>query len=171
MESKLPAYLTEEKLIIFLYKYIDKDGIHNKQFMKYKFRPDFVSHKHKLVVEFDGYLHYTKSKTILDDYRKDDIIAKEGYSITRIPYFVQLDKAVIQNNFNKFITDPFDYIQYPHGFIDDKAVLPADFCTLGIKKFKDDLSKFSYIKGEIIKSLNLSDKQINEVYPLEWDLV
>jgi very-short-patch-repair endonuclease len=92
-------YLTEKLLIKFLIENIDSSGICNKQFTGYKFRPDYVSHDLKLVVEFDGYLHYTKSKTVLDDIDKDRIISNLGYSIVRIPYFVQLDKRVMEHLF------------------------------------------------------------------------
>jgi hypothetical protein len=161
-------YLTEHKLVTFLLTFIDPDGIHNKQFMKHRFRPDFVSHKHKFIVEFDGYLHYTKAKTILDDYRKDKIIFDEGYTIQRIPYFVQLDRKVMDHLFSSYmINETHDYIKYPHGFIDDKAILPADFCTLGVKRFKEDLDKFEYISKEILNSLTKINKPHHEIYPLD----
>jgi len=34
-----PPYLTEDKLVKFLYEYIDCEGIHNKNFLAHKFRP------------------------------------------------------------------------------------------------------------------------------------
>lgn len=57
---------------------------------------------------------------------------------------------------------------YPHGFIDSKASLPADFCELGIKQFLNDLKKFDYLKDDIINSLRgkiVEKKDINLVLP------
>lgn len=160
------CYLTEKSLVEFLKEHVDTSGNHNKKFLSYRFRPDYVSHKFKIAVEFDGYLHYTKSKTILDDYAKDTAYSKEGYEIIRIPYFVQLDSKVMSSLFSNYVSESFNYIEYPHGFIDEKAVLPADFCSLGVRRFKNDLMKFSYIKKEIMNSLSKIEKRKHEVYPL-----
>lgn len=163
MEKK---YLTESSLIKFL-RTLDQDGICNKNFKPYKFRPDFVSEKLKLVVEFDGYLHYTKSKTCLDDIEKDSVFRNEDYSIIRIPYFVQLDHRVMNKLFGKYISETFDYVHFPHGFVDEKAVLPADFCSLGIERFNEDLEKFGYIKNEILESMHRlvkNGKRYHEVF-------
>lgn len=161
-------YLTEQKLVDFLKLYIDKEGISNRNFLSYKFRPDFVSHKEKLVVEFDGYLHYTKAETIVNDYHKDAIIQNSGYSVIRIPYFVQLDKLVMQNAFFDYILEPFDLVNYPHGFVDSKAVLPADFCSLGVERFRKDLIRFAYIADDILESLKKIKKSEDTIYPLDW---
>lgn len=49
--------------------------------------------------------------------------------------------------------------RYPNGFIDKKAVLPSDFCELGIELFKNDLVKFEYHAQEIIESLKEKSKK------------
>jgi very-short-patch-repair endonuclease len=165
-----PAYLTEQKLVNFLYEYVDHDGIHNKKFGVHRFRPDFVSHKHKLVVEFDGYLHYTKAKTVLSDMEKDKIFKEEDYSIVRIPYFVQLTKPIMKQIFGRYLTvEPFNLVDYPHGFIDTKAVVPADFCTLGVERFKSDLSIYSTISNDILYSLTSRNINKLEVLPINFN--
>jgi hypothetical protein len=40
-----------------------------------------------------------------------------------------------------------------YGFISENAVLPAEYCELGIIKFKNDLDRFSEIVPSIQKSL------------------
>lgn len=144
-------YLTESNLKDFLNKYIGTDWIHNKQIKPgLKFRPDFRSEYYKTIIEFNGYQHYNNTKIILNDYKKYKICNQLGYKVTQIPYFVQLSNDVISNLFN--ITLDFKQI-YQHGFIDEKAMLPADFCYLGIKRFEEDLKSFSFIKERILKSL------------------
>lgn len=164
----MEEYLTESNLINYLNLiYPNEEWIHDKRFKNYRFRPDYVSHNLRIVVEFDGYQHYTSCRNILNDYRKNEIIEKEGYIIIRVPYFVQLDKQVISNLFKREINIVNDF---PHGFISDKKtlILPCDFCELGVERFKNDLYKFHYIKDAILKSLKrkidkLGDK--NLVYP------
>lgn len=159
-------YLTESKLEEYIKKiYPNTEWVHDKRFIDYAFRPDYVNHDLKIIVEFDGYLHYTKATTIKRDIKKDRICTSLGYDIIRVPYFVQMSTEVIKHLFNKDI----QVVQeYEHGFIsDDKTlILPCDFCELGIKKFEDDLERFSYIKDDIILSLENKAKKLKD-----WDLV
>jgi hypothetical protein len=54
---------------------------------------------------------------------------------------------------------------YPHGFISDEStdLLPADFCHLGIVRFRKDLDRFDFIRDEIIGSLKQKVKQYGDV--------
>ena len=43
-----------------------------------RFRPDFRNDELKLIIEFNGYQHYTKSKEIINDKNKKELsLAKE----------------------------------------------------------------------------------------------
>lgn len=73
-----------------------------------------------------------------------------GYKIIRIPYFIQLSTEVIKLLFDIDI----DYEQnYNHGFIDKQALLPADFNSLGIDKFVNDMVKFSICRNQVYNTL------------------
>jgi very-short-patch-repair endonuclease len=144
-------YLTEENLIEFVKEFISDDLILNKNFLSYKFRPDILINNSKIIIEFDGYTHYTQPYSILKDIEKDNIVDICGYNIIRIPYFVQLDKIVINYLFPQITI--YKESEYKHGFIDKKAILPSCFCELGIQKFIKDLETFSFIKEDIIYSL------------------
>ena len=148
------SYLTESKLESILRSiYSRTDFIKNKTVpgSNIRNRPDYRNDKLKLIVEFDGYLHYSSSKTIIADKIKDETYSKMEYNIIRIPYFIQLNKQITKLLFNKILK--LKIKQYPHGFIDDKALLPSDFCELGIKRFKKDLCRFNIVKNDIIESL------------------
>ena len=150
MAKQLPTYLTESSLGDFLKTALPNgEWIHDKAFIT-KTRPDYRNDKLKLIVEFDGYLHYTSAKRIVADFAKDELYEKNGYSVIRIPYFVQLSNAVIKHLFKIDIN--IEQV-YPHGFIDKTCILPADFCELGIVKFKDNLRSFNYLLEDIIVSL------------------
>ncbi len=146
----MEKYLTEDRLGDFLRRYF-KEGewIHDKCFLG-RNRPDYRNGFYKTIVEFDGYAHYTSSKRIVSDRLKDKLYQENGYNVVHIPYFVQLSEKTI----SKLFSLNMEYEQeYPHGFIDSKCVLPADFCYLGIRRFLEDLETFSEIKREILISL------------------
>lgn len=157
-------YLTEEKLGLFLNEFFPNDFIHNKcvnKSLNKRFKPDYCSEKMKIIIEFDGYLHYNNSKQIKRDFKKDLEYLNLGYKIIRIPYFIQLSDNLIKIIFNKKIS----FLQnYKNGFIDSKALLPADYCELGILRFKNNLEQFNYCKNEIIESLN---NKINELKDID----
>ena len=160
-------YLTEKTIINYLniiFPHIN-DWKNNKSFSKtYKSRPDYKSDQLKLIIEFDGYQHYTSAKRILADIKNDNFYIQNGFNVIRIPYFVQMSSIVIKNLFNVDI----DIKQvYPHGFISNKSTMiyPADFCYLGLLKFQNDLKKFSYIQKDIIKSIiEKQNKNIDEMW-------
>lgn len=126
--------------------------IRNKQVpnSNIKTRPDFYIPSEQLIIEFDGYQHYNTSSVILRDRLKDVRYGEMGIKIIRIPYFVQLTRSVQQILFNDVSST---HVVYPHGFINNKALLPADFCELGIKRFVQDLNDYEFIAEEIILSL------------------
>lgn len=141
--------------------------IHNKSVPNsgIKTRPDYRFEIIKLIVEFDGNQHYQNVDIIFRDQEKDRVYTEMGYRIIRIPYFIQMTEALLKNLFNQQI----HYNQeYPHGFIDDAAILPANFCELGIKRFVADLDRFPDYKSEIVDSLRqkiFEKKEINLVLP------
>jgi hypothetical protein len=157
----MPEYLTEENLnkeLIKIYPntiFIRDKKVPNSNIEGY---PDFRNEDLKIIVEFDGDRHYTQSKVIKKDELKNKTYSSLGYKVIRIPYFVQLNTKVIANVFN--IKLNFQQ-KYPQGFIDIKALLPSDFCELGIEKFQLDLEKFYYLKKEIVGSLKVKIEKLD----------
>jgi len=78
----------------------------------------------------------------------------------RIPYFIQMSKPLLKMIFDEDIE--FKQI-YPNGFIDKKAVLPADYCELGIELFLEDLERFSYCRDDIIESLKTKIEELDSM--------
>jgi hypothetical protein len=158
-------YLTEQGLGEVLEKIFPQyEFIHNKVVpsCNFKFRPDYRSEELGLIVEFDGYQHYTKSKVIMSDYEKDYLWSEIlGYKVIRVPYFVQICNKLLEYEFG--IQTNFNQV-YDHGFIDSKACLPADFCEAGYRRFLEDLDRFFYAREDILLSLNQKVEQRNEPY-------
>lgn len=146
--------LTEKNLIDYLLQiYPNSNWLYNKQFPGFKFKPDYRCEELKICVEFDGPRHYTKGKVVADDIIKTDIMKNLGYTVIRIPMYVQLDKRTVKALFD---VDLDITNNYPHGFIQDTGtmVFPADFCPLGITRFHNELNgHLNCIKEEVYKSV------------------
>lgn len=117
--------------------------------------PNYNNMPIKLLIEFDGFYHYSKISQCVKDIKNkfgnicwkklDDI----HYGI-RIPYYIQLDEYFSKNLFN--IDHKLN--DYPHGFIDKKCVLPSDFCYYGDIRFIKELNNIPFDIGNLIyKSL------------------
>ena len=155
-------FLTESKLGEFLkLNHPSKDWI-PQYGIGQRFRVDWFSNESKIVVEFDGYQHYTSSRQIFNDKRKDKLCAELGLTIVRIPYFIQLCPEVIRLLFG--FDCEFEQ-KYPHGFVSRKStmIFPANFCELGVQRFRNDMRRFSCVSKEIINSL----KDAVDVHPIE----
>jgi hypothetical protein len=141
------CYLTESNLELFIKTNITSTYIRDKKLegANTSKRYDFILPDQNIIVEFDGSHHYTSSKVILGDDEKDKVAASLGYHVVRIPYFVQLDATMIQFFFCNVIKSSvqlFDFNTYKHGFIDSRAVIPADYCELGQHKFLKNLQDY-----------------------------
>lgn len=166
-------YLEEKTLKIFLHERFKKEvSVPRFKWDEGLFLPDFVIEDLKLIIEYDGPRHYTQASTAVRDFKKTEVYTQHGYKVINIPYFVQLDEAVISDLFSDYkdeLNSNSTFNIYPHGFISDKVILPADFCSLGVERFKKDLdNNFSYIRDDIILSLNnkiTTRRSKLEVYP------
>lgn len=114
-------------------------------------RPDYRCDELMLIVEFDGYFHYTQAEKIFNESEKSKTYSDMGYKVVRIPYFVQMTKQIVGHYFG--IEAEIEQ-EYNHGFIDKKCVLPCDFCELGITKFILDIELLpNNVKQDVVKSL------------------
>jgi hypothetical protein len=170
MSGEAVKYLVEASLGRFLRERVDPEIIAGQivSGLGRRYRPDFRSERHQLIVEFDGDEHYRSAKKILGDKERDEAFAVAGYRVVRIPYFVQLAGVVIAGLFGDVASSHEDFLQFPHGFIAKTVIMPADFCELGIARFEADLLRFSYIRHEILESLRRAAKTRGDwrvVYP------
>lgn len=134
MKYTIIDYLTENKLKELLTSvYINIQS--NVNVPNTKMRWDFLINNNT-IVEFDGDSHYCNIDVIRRDTLKDNIAKSLNYNTIRIPYFIQLNNQSFFYYFKKSI----DIIQnYPHGFINPKATLPASYCEMGIQRFINEI--------------------------------
>ena len=104
--------------------------------------------------------HYCKAEVILRDKIKDEEYTELGYKVVRIPYFIQITAPLLLSVFEREIR--FEQ-RYRNGFIDSGAVLPANYCEMGIQKFKQDLERFEFHKQEVIDSLKIKIQQLGDI--------
>ena len=121
-----------------------------------RMRPDYRCEELRLILEFNGYSHYCNPVQILNDYKKINEYKNLGY--IAIPYFVQMCDELISlitlGKVQKYKQE------YPHGFIDPKAILPSFFCSLGVARYKQEMEGiFNFAKVDVEASL---DKHIKE---------
>lgn len=169
----IEEYLTEKLLREFVLQRFTGSIIFDRSYFKEsRFRQDVVIEDFKLVLEFNGASHYTSADRIVKDEEKKDLCYSHGFELIEIPYFIQLDYKIITLLFSKYINNISTFNTYQHGFIDKKAKLPADFCTLGLYRFYSDLVRFKIVLPDIVNSLcNKSCLYKNQysVYPPCWE--
>ena len=98
----IDGYLTQQKLLE-VFKNIFNEIDTEVKVPNTRYRWDILIKDINTIVEFDGYGHYCKSSTIMNDIRKDKIANNLKYKIVRIPYFVQLTTQTFQYYFNKCV--------------------------------------------------------------------
>lgn len=163
-------FLTEKSLVEFVVDlYHEDEYATNKKIrdIDYSCRPDYVNYTKKLIVEFDGFRHYNDAKTILKDQEKDKIFSDSGYKVVRWPYFIQLSTSSVLHYLGIELSIE---MKYPHGFIDSRALLPADFNSLGLERFKRELEElprdiYLDIKLSLDELILKNDKRL--VWPIK----
>ena len=160
LESDKVNYLTEEILGNYLYHIFDDYTIcHDRAVPESneRFRLDFRIEELKLIVEFDGYQHFTNNKCIVQDRYKDGVLKGLGYTIIRIPYFIQFTEEVLIKLFMKYVNSNFNFKEiesnYSHGFISKKCTLPAEFTELGYELFLDYIDYFN-VRNKVYDTLS-----------------
>jgi very-short-patch-repair endonuclease len=173
--KSMKQYITEKILGVFLKERFANYTITSPTLLieGKRYKPDFFIEELNLIVEFDGPRHYTTPATCVRDVNRRLVFDKHGYKTAILPYYIQLDDMSIQFVFDSVIdkiSSRKKFNDYPHGFISPNVILPAEFCSLGLYRFNNEINRgrFRYFKNEIIRSLDEkieSGKHEFEVYP------
>ena len=123
-----------------------KDWVHNKEVGKFldgkklRTRPDYRSESRMLIIEFDGVQHYSKPDVILKDARNTDNYKRLGYTVIRIPYFIQLTNSAIKELFGEVIKEPMFDVQYAS--LGASSGSPAYLCPAGLERMAKEFTRF-----------------------------
>ena len=119
------------------------DWIHDRiiEGSKRKIRPDYRSEKLKLIIEFDGLQHYQKPDQIQKDYENQKFYENLGYTVVRIPYFIQLTNQVVKQMFGRCIETPLFDPSIPSMGIKGRNT-PAYCCPAGLARMAEEFRKY-----------------------------
>lgn len=108
-----------------------------------KIRPDFRCdyNEYKIIVEFDGVQHYKQPSTIKQDKDNQAIYESFGYTVYRIPYFIQLTKDVVKTLFGIDVQQDLFDPTIP-SMASKGRNTPAFCCPAGIKRMAEDFKKY-----------------------------
>ncbi|MEZ4968760.1 MAG: hypothetical protein R2814_03685 [Flavobacteriaceae bacterium] len=143
------AFLTERLLGDFLriifpeHEFVHDRIVPNSRTRK---RPDYRNDDLMIIVEFDGDKHYREVSKIKSEEEKTICYSNMGYRVVRIPYFVQITLETSRLLFDL----EHDYTNdYPHGFIDERAILPCDFNDLKWLLNDYDIMIYDFLNQEL----------------------
>jgi hypothetical protein len=168
---KIGGYLTEAKLSTALQQIVSNGWLGDQicvEGSRHRWDMSYQIDSKVMIVEYDGDEHYRHSLKIKADRAKDDIARKQGYSVVRFPYWVQLDRVTLEHYFG--LEAQIDQ-SFPHGFITTK-LFPASFCELGIERFRSELLALpGRVRDAVISSLRQHVAQHGLQYVLPNALV
>ena len=138
-----------------------------------RFSLDIYFPEDKIAFEYDGPDHYDKVANHERDLRKNQLCLSEGIRLVRWPYYFQLTKDVARYLFpNNFTDNKYQQaIKIVYGASDESEILapglheskftPANFTSLGIKRFIDDFTIAPIsLRSQVIHSFQLYEKMI-----------
>lgn len=119
-------FLTEERLKNLTKQVFNSYEILFNRKIAGKFIPDIFIPEKRLIIEFDGFRHFSDAKTVIRDIKLDEYAKKENIDIVHVPYFVQIDHRTFSLIFKIDLTSDIEKLlldfAYPHGFIDAKVI-------------------------------------------------
>ena len=103
----------------FVYnKVMSKDVVNSRNSeLDYKrYRPDVRSEMMNMIIEFDGVDHYKDQNVVISDTARDIWFRSLGYTVIRIPYWIQLSDVMILHYFG--IQMDNNMCELKHSFFD-----------------------------------------------------
>jgi hypothetical protein len=150
---KIDGYLTEPKLSAALQRLLPDGWLGDQvrvEGSRYRWDMSYQIDGVVTVVEYDGDEHYRHSLKIKADRAKDEIARKQGCTVVRLPYWIQLDSLTLKHYFG---LEAEIEQSFRHGFITTK-LFPASFCELGIERFRAELLTLpGSVRDAVISSL------------------
>ena len=165
----IEKYLTEEKLVVALRQILGPsqvDAQFSVQGSRKRWDAAFSIGDVPYVVDYDGDEHYRNALKVKSDAEKDLEASAQGYSVVRIPYWVQLDTVTAGYYFGLNIEIVQDF---PHGFISTR-IFPASFCELGVARFLRELNQLPEgVRADVLESLaaRAEEHGVEDVLPAE----
>ena len=122
------------------------DWVHDKTIdtlpkeLKCRKRPDYRSETLKLIIEFDGTPHYNDPQIIRTDGETTKFYESFGYTVVRIPFFIQLTNAAVKELFGRDVEEPLFNGSIPS--IGLGGANPANICWAGLCRMAKEFRRF-----------------------------
>ena len=148
----------EDYLLVIYPEISEEQWIHDKPIdgSGRRTRPDYRCEQLKLIIEFDGVQHYQQPDIIRKDKDNQLFYEKLGYTVIRIPYFIQLTNEVVSKMFwrevDEELFDPNIGSMGPYG-----RNSPAYCCYAGLKRMVADFKKYPQQYKVNIKTLKVAN--------------
>jgi hypothetical protein len=136
--------------------WIHDKGLGERNGQTYRSRPDYRSEAQQLIVEFDGLQHYMKPDVIERDARTTKVYSDLGYSVVRIPYFIQLSNRAVKTLFGVSVSEDLFDESIPSMGIKGQNT-PAYLCPAGLKRMAKEFKNFPEQYSANIKFLKAQD--------------
>ena len=104
-------------------------------------RPDYRSETLKLIVEFDGVLHFQTPLAVRNDREMTKSYEELGYKVVRIPFFIQLTRDSILKMFGVDMGHEMFDPSVPSFSLKMKCT-PAFFCHAGVLRMAEYFIEF-----------------------------
>ena len=125
------------------------DWVHDKTIpdafvdgIRVRTRPDYRSESLKLIVEFDGLLHYQNPEKIVSDMKATRNYRLLGYRVVRIPYFLQLTEHAVERLFGVHDGSGVLFREGVPSFGLSWKNTPAYLCPLGVQRMAKEFLEF-----------------------------
>lgn len=149
------------------YKWIHNRALGIIDGVNYKIRPDYRCEEHKIIVEFDGLLHYSNPEQIIKDRKNTEIYLKLGYKVVRIPYFIQLTNKNVEELFGVKVKMDLFPVNISSLAVEIRNT-PAYLCVDGIKRMAEDFKRFPNDYDVNLNYLKSLDSPLTGVEYLEY---
>lgn len=163
--------MTVNNLKVVSKLFLEKNNV--SEYKLARFSLDIYFPEDQIAFEYDGPDHYDKVANHERDLRKNQLCLSEGIKLVRWPYYFQLTKDVARYLFPNHYTDNKyqEAIKIVYGASDESQILapglhgskftPANFTSLGIKRFIDDFTSVPIsLRSQVIHSFHLYEKMI-----------
>ena len=149
-----------------------KDWVHDKQIPKElsdgkcRKRPDYRSEQLKMIVEFDGLPHYTNPDIIKRDLESTALYERWGYTVIRIPYFIQITNSVAKQMFGVDCKETLFDEKTPSLGLHGRCT-PSYLCHKGIIRMAKEFLKYPEQYKVNIDNLKANDPNDDT----EWSIL
>jgi hypothetical protein len=123
---------------------------------------DCINFDEMVTIEYQGNHHYQIVTNILRDDRKQKMAEDIGFTCVQYPYWLGIHPEYMNELLGGRIINNLPHI--PAGFISKDAILPANFCEMGITRFQNEVNNLpEHIQGEIINSLKVKLEELKNI--------